>query len=586
MQGLPNKLVMNIFDYLPPGSVVSSGQRTSQTTSSETTPIPTTKSIPIESVPQYTTPFLNSMRYNGGGFFQENVLGKEVALGAMTEAQRMLSERASAFKQGGVGAGGSVRLDKVHRGDKITFLSSDELAPAFQPIIEYVKRCVQGLPMTKLSIQLAVYPGDGVGYTKHRDAWLDDESDRHSEKRRLTFLYFLNDGWVSSHGGHLVVNGVMSVPPKLDTIAVFPSYFEHEVEAPFAPRMALGIWVYGTEPLATFPARPIATPCRFSVTPKRMWNDPSVSTIFVSIADYCDPEIEITIQSLFEAATAKHRIFVGVVHQTITAEISKIPASLEKNIRRIRIPHTMARGPCYARYLGQSLYDGEEFYLQIDAHMRFAKGWDNMLIDWLGKAASLTGSSSLPVLTAYPPEISDDLDVVADMGFGTRLVASAFEKDSTDPTVQVLRIKGEVLTTSATAPPVPCGFVAAGCFFTVGRVVWECPYDPNLEYVFFGEEQSMALRLFTHGYRFFSPPRSVIQHRWSRKERPTFWQMIAEEKKEITAKKNLSMRRIQSIFKDGVGSGCVEQTYGLGSLSTLKEYEQYCGVNFSTYEIN
>ena len=38
-------------------------------------------------------------------------------------------------------------------------------------------------------------------------------------------------------------------------------------------------------------------------------------------------------------------------------------------IRMVRMPPEEARGPCWARYLAQLLWAGEEFYLQIDSHM-------------------------------------------------------------------------------------------------------------------------------------------------------------------------------------------------------------------------
>ena len=52
--------------------------------------------------------------------------------------------------------------------------------------------------------------------------------------------------------------------------------------------------------------------------------------------------------------------------------------------------------------------------------------------------------------------------------------------------------------------------MAAGCIFTRGEFVKEIPYDPN--YYFYGEELSMALRAFTHGYSFFHIPDVPLFH--------------------------------------------------------------------------
>jgi len=62
-------------------------------------------------------------------------------------------------------------------------------------------------------------------------------------------------------------------------------------------------------------------------------------------------------------------------------------------------PCLVSRRPCKARQLAQSLWDGEEFYLQLDAHMRFAPGWDAQLTTWLAAAEH---TSPKAVLSTYP----------------------------------------------------------------------------------------------------------------------------------------------------------------------------------------
>ncbi len=58
-----------------------------------------------------------------------------------------------------------------------------------------------------------------------------------------------------------------------------------------------------------------------------------------------------------------------------------------------------------------------------------------------------------------------------------------------------------VSTSSSSAAPAPvrCGLWAAGFSFSRSDVMLACPYDPRLSHLFFGEESSMAARLFTHG---------------------------------------------------------------------------------------
>ncbi|CBZ55428.1 [Skp1-protein]-hydroxyproline N-acetylglucosaminyltransferase, related [Neospora caninum Liverpool] len=70
--------------------------------------------------------------------------------------------------------------------------------------------------------------------------------------------------------------------------------------------------------------------------------------------------------------------------------------------------------------------------------------------------------------------------------------------------------------------PLKSLFWAAGFSFAPARVIREVGYDPRLQFVFFGEEQTMTLRLFTHGWSFFAPRFSVVFHLWTRARRPFF----------------------------------------------------------------
>lgn len=71
-------------------------------------------------------------------------------------------------------------------------------------------------------------------------------------------------------------------------------------------------------------------------------------------------------------------------------------------VREIRIPWQEATGPCKARFLAQQLWDGEDFYLQIDSHMRFVPGWDSKLKHMLQQAEHMS-TYGKAVISSYPP---------------------------------------------------------------------------------------------------------------------------------------------------------------------------------------
>ena len=71
-------------------------------------------------------------------------------------------------------------------------------------------------------------------------------------------------------------------------------------------------------------------------------------------------------------------------------------------IREVRIPWQEATGPCKARNLAQQLWQGEEFFLQIDSHMRFVPGWDVKLLQMLIQAEQMS-TYGKAVVSSYPP---------------------------------------------------------------------------------------------------------------------------------------------------------------------------------------
>lgn len=183
--------------------------------------------------------------------------------------------------------------------------------------------------------------------------------------------------------------------------------------------------------------------------------------------------------------------------------------------------------------------------------------------------------------------------------------------------------------------------MAAGFLFCDGSVVEEVPYDPNLKGVFFGEEAVLAVRLWTHGYDFFTPKEAVVFHLWSRDHRPTFREIEQPEAEAAVGQRRvlalLNMAPFQpqdqgdgddqsadsdpdclagSDESDGVGSDSsldsvddedtapsspVERMrlrrarrarprkkhrFGLGLVRTLADYEHFSGVHFAKRKID
>jgi [Skp1-protein]-hydroxyproline N-acetylglucosaminyltransferase len=196
----------------------------------------------------------------------------------------------------------------------------------------------------------------------------------------------------------------------------------HEVLPSRETRFALTIWAYGktksslplpavgtTKPRAVYPA-----PLDVSAG---LYGDKS---IFVSIASYMDSECLPTLKNMYQTASVPERVRVGVVWQHDAAswmssyrcdddDNSELSIGKEidfnswygENVLHVEMHYSQATGPCFARHLAESLWRGEEYFLQIDSHMRFRQNWDAYLIRMHFVCIDEL-KSNRPILTTYP----------------------------------------------------------------------------------------------------------------------------------------------------------------------------------------
>lgn len=295
--------------------------------------------------------------------------------------------------------------------------------------------------------------------------------------------------------------------------------------------------------------------------------------IFVSIPSYRDPECQSTIQALFGQAERPDLVYVGVcwqLHPRSDAHCFSRAPRRPAQIRTATLDYRSARGPCFARAACQRLWRGEEFYLQIDSHMRFARGWDSKLKAMLAEAEH---KSARPILTTYPSGYEPGRPLSTDPRPSV-LCAKGFANDG------MLRIAAKRLAKPPSAP-VPSLFWAAGYAFSRAEVIREVPYDPGLENLFFGEEASMAARLWTHGWDFFCPSSNVVFHLWSRKGRPTFRELRADPAVEAHARA-MVLRMLSSA---GPAEGETNGKFTLGPARSLRQFLEHVGVDFENKTI-
>lgn len=225
-------------------------------------------------------------------------------------------------------------------------------------------------------------------------------------------------------------------------------------------------------------------------------------TIFVSIAAYRDPELLPAIADCLAKARHPEQLRFGLCWQRGSDEPA-LPVATDPRVRILDVDWRDSGGACWARAAAMSLWQGEDYFLQIDSHERFAQDRDVKLTDYV-----LSAPGAKPLLTSYPATYRGGQE--ESRGHTPSRVAFHY-----------LTTEGIPVFKPVAMPPAGCDgrlyrarFVAAGFLFTSGRFADEVPYDPEL--YFLGEEISLSVRAYTSGYDLFHPPEVLAWHEYTR----------------------------------------------------------------------
>jgi hypothetical protein len=300
-------------------------------------------------------------------------------------------------------------------------------------------------------------------------------------------------------------------------------------------------------------------------------------SIFLSIAAYCDPLVAFTIQRALANARNPEALHFGVVEQAPREWPRPEAGSFSPGrLSYVRVEPVDARGPCWARAIAMTFYDGEDFFFQVDSHMDFDPGWDERLCDQL--RALLPGRRGA-VISSYPnPFVFEDGQPVRRNNNHDVLVHVVKPGSVFEPGHPVLSFEAHP---TASEVPVEGFHLGAGCLFAPGSIVQLFPYDPFL--YFHGEEQAMALRLYTHGWDIFHIPDLPVFHLYNNAEagaapRPMHWDATHESQRSIgwwLYEQRARGRLAQLVANAPLG------VYGLGRIRSVAEYAAFSGIDYA-----
>ena len=296
--------------------------------------------------------------------------------------------------------------------------------------------------------------------------------------------------------------------------------------------------------------------------------------IFIQIASYRDPELVKTIKSIIENARNPKNLRFGICRQYHPEDgFDSLEEYKDDNrFRVIDVLYSESKGVCWARNLTQTLYEGEEYTMQIDSHMRFEKNWDSEFIKMI-KQLQKDGFEK-PLLTGYVSSFNPENDPAERVKEPWRMVFDRFI-----PEGAVFFLPETIPGWEKLKKPIPARFYSAHFCFTLGQFSEEVQHDP--EFYFHGEEISIAVRAYTWGYDLFHPHKTLVWHEYTRNGRTKQW----DDDPDWGNKNVRSHQKNRKLFgMDGEGTMDMGK-YGFGPIRTLREYEIYAGIRFDNRSV-
>lgn len=298
--------------------------------------------------------------------------------------------------------------------------------------------------------------------------------------------------------------------------------------------------------------------------------------IFVNIVSYRDPLLWDTINSCLDNCSDPGRLHFGIVDQ------SDSEYDIQKHYARDQITYfhmspKYSRGPCWARSMAYSFYNGQDYFLQVDSHTVFDKNWDTKLLNTLAECQKENIKS---ILSSYPPEFQFVDDTVV--------------KNSTVGIVTIFRPKDDAAITEENpsfsfkgytvrgTDPVKGFHIAGGFIFGPAEFISQVPYDPAM--YFLGEEQNLAVRAWTSGWDIYQTSDIPVYHLYHTKtKRPLHWDKDDDLNRPVRwyELQKKSRQRLADLVFQRKNLGI----YGLGTVRSIQDFAEFSGIDYTNETI-
>ncbi|KAK3280115.1 hypothetical protein CYMTET_12037 [Cymbomonas tetramitiformis] len=312
------------------------------------------------------------------------------------------------------------------------------------------------------------------------------------------------------------------------------------------------------------------------------WNR-SDSSIVIMIASFREERCSDTLVSMFGKAKFPARVYMAIVQQNhdtqdedcLEGYCRKLGFAKDQmascphiqNVRMLRMKHTDAKGPVYARARQvELLKDTDDFCVQIDAHTDVVQDWDVLTLREWGAIGN-----EYAVISTYPTNIHDLGKNTQNQWMMPHLCDASFAGSGRV-------VNGQAGAVANLEKPWLAPLWAAGLSLSRCHAERNVPADINLKGVFAGEEYGRGSRLWTNGYDFYSSARPYLgTYYGGEKHNKGGWGAAPEQMQ-------VAEQRLKTLLRwpgSDQSNATVEAlgSFGLGKRRTLEQYWEFSGIN-------
>lgn len=305
-------------------------------------------------------------------------------------------------------------------------------------------------------------------------------------------------------------------------------------------------------------------------------------TIFISIAAFNEPELQLTVDNALQMADEPDRLYFG-----ITSHFDDMPHpnfDSYTNVKSAKLSYGGMLGMGICRSIANNFYLGQDYFLQIDGHTLFQQGWDTKVID---RFDLINKDYEKPIISNYVPwwSITKDNEIKNYNPHQEIHSAVIRYKRLGDPTISDDLYPQQNIDMIDWSKEIK-GYrehanIAGHFIFTIPSFINDVAPDPQLFYS--GEESMLATRAWTRGYRMFAIPEPIVWHKnkgdgYIHPRDRMGYPPTEDHLNFFIPKNDVSVERTRN-FLTGNDFGY----WGAPSKELLQNYERFAKIDFNAY---